>query len=278
MILISSKLGGDVTLSADQTTISNSVEVVDDLTVNLNGKKLLYSGKDWLFNVYDDSWDGYDSENNLEINDPNNKTILTIEGEGEISATGACIARAGEGGEIIINGGKHTASGATLYESIGGKIKISTGVFQSSLANPPYTLFQGDINNIYINGGSFYKWDPSQTYNDETNNFPYQENQKTGYLAKLDDPREFYEVSVEKDLSGIEVLWYNVKRKFLVDDATDLQDAFNQNTSTTIEINQTIDDKKLATINNGGEVTLNMNNNSYYSGTEGGYSINVLNH
>ena len=58
MILISSKLGGDVTLSADETTISNSVEVVDDLTINLNGKKLTYGGNNWLFNVYNDGLDG----------------------------------------------------------------------------------------------------------------------------------------------------------------------------------------------------------------------------
>ena len=48
-----------------------------------------------------------------------------------ITSTGV-IATAGEGGEIIINGGTHRSDAATLYNSNGGNIYIYDGTFISN--------------------------------------------------------------------------------------------------------------------------------------------------
>ena len=213
MILISSKLGGDVTLSADETTITSSVNVVDDLTINLNGKKLNYGGNNWLFNVYDDGFDGYDSENDQVINDVNNKTVLTINGDGEISTTGACIATASTNSEIYIKGGVYKTKGATLYKSIGGDIYIKRGEYKAEAENSNNTFLRTS-GNIYVSGGSFYNWNPATEVNGRD------------FLANINPDKEEFIINKEAATQDSETgYWYVVKKRYTASSSGDISAA-----------------------------------------------------
>ena len=126
---------------------------MDSLTINLNAHKIEYlASTGYLFDVYRDGNDNYTD---------GDKTILTINGDGEISTTGLYIANAGEGGKIIINGGKHITSGFTLYKSTGGKIEINAGEFESTEPNIElYGLLGGNKANITVRGGKYLEWNP----------------------------------------------------------------------------------------------------------------------
>ena len=133
-IAVASKLGGKITLESD-VTISNTIDVVADLTINLNGKTLTYNGADRMFNVISPATltiNGVDAEGNA------------IPGSAVVSTTtGAVIATANTGASIVINGGDHKTAGGAAYDTDGGTITLKIG--------------------------SFYMWDPRES---EGVNFP----------------------------------------------------------------------------------------------------------
>lgn len=164
-IAIASKLGGEVTLSEDVTS-TNVIEVVRDLTIHLNGHTLKYEGDNRLFRVVDGA--------KLTIYGDDKATSAVVVNSSNLteSTTAAYIATAYAESNIEINGGLHETNGCTLYHANGGKVVINSGKFAATEQgyNPigkyghNYTMnIQGTDGQIVVNGGSFYKWDPSQS-------------------------------------------------------------------------------------------------------------------
>ena len=238
--------------------------VVDSLTINLNAHKIEYLGSTgYLFNVFRDGQDNYDD---------GDKTILTINGDGEISTTGECIATAGEGGGIVINGGTHTTSGSTLYKSTGGKIEIIEGMFKSTSKTIPYVLLDGNSSTIEVKGGSYYNWDPSNkdiTYNDPKN-----------LLARTEDITKSMYICLH---NKPELNWYTVTKKYIVDNDTntgsknELNNAFADEDASIIDVNNNVDYNDRFWLENRGDVTLNLNGNTFHGSESGGYSGVVVN-
>lgn len=152
-----------------------------------------------------------------------------------VSTTGALLATANSGSSIIINGGSHKTNGTATYSNNGGSITIHSG--------------------------SFYKWDPSNgdvTYTDPHN-----------FLAKPDtDLTEKLFVIKDED-------WYIVNKEFTIagDNAiNDFQNAINDRDVTIINAGCDIDYNEMFTLNDCGDVTLNMydytfqGNRTWYSG------------
>lgn len=164
-IAIASKLGGEVTLSEDVTS-TNVIEVVRDLTIHLNGHTLKYEGDNRLFRVVDGA--------KLTIYGDDKATSAVVVNSSNLteSTTAAYIATAYAESNIEINGGLHETNGCTLYHANGGKVVINSGQFAATEQgyNPigkyghNYTMnIQGTDGQIVVNGGSFYKWDPSHS-------------------------------------------------------------------------------------------------------------------
>lgn len=164
-IAIASKLGGEVTLSEDVTS-TNVIEVVRDLTIHLNGHTLKYEGDNRLFRVVDGA--------KLTIYGDDKATSAVVVNSSNLteSTTAAYIATAYAESNIEINGGLHETNGCTLYHANGGKVVINSGQFAATEQgyNPigkyghNYTMnIQGADGEIVVNGGSFYKWDPSHS-------------------------------------------------------------------------------------------------------------------
>ena len=164
-IAIASKLGGEVTLNEDVTS-TNTIEVVRDLTIHLNGKTLKYEGDNRLFRVVDGA------KLTIYGDDKDGSAVVVTSTNLTESTTAAYIATAYAGSSIEINGGHHETNGCTLYHTDGGKIVVNSGVFaatetgyvQAEKYGHDYTLnIQGTNGEIVVNGGSFYKWDPSHS-------------------------------------------------------------------------------------------------------------------
>ena len=155
-IAVASKLGGTITLTSD-VNISNKIDVTSDLTINLNGKKIIYNGTNCLFNVI-------------------NSAILTINGNDNanssmISTDVGLIAAANSGTHIVINGGNHTTAGNTTYQSAGGSINVLGGKFNAEPLTQESSIYKTlDIQSstggtIVVSKGSFYQWDPANSAN-----------------------------------------------------------------------------------------------------------------
>ena len=164
-IAIASKLGGEVTLSGDVTS-TGVIEVVRDLTIHLNGHTLKYEGDNRLFRVVDGA------KLTIYGDDKDGSAVVVTSANLTESTTAAYIATAYAGSFIEINGGHHETNGCTLYHTDGGKIVINSGEFVAAETgyDPAekyghnYTLnIQGTNGEIVVNGGSFYKWDPSHS-------------------------------------------------------------------------------------------------------------------
>ena len=166
-IVIASKLGGEVTLTCDvEIPASDVIVVTEDLTINLDGNALKYTGDNRIFRVVDGATltiNGNDKENSSVIVESNNLNEAT---------TAAYIATAYDDSKIIINGGTHTTNGCTVYHANGGTVEINDGTFASTESGydpqekygHKYTLnIQGTEGSIIVRGGSFYKYDPSHS-------------------------------------------------------------------------------------------------------------------
>ena len=164
-IAIASKLGGEVTLN-ENVTSTGTIEVVRDLTIHLNGHTLKYEGDNRLFRVVDGA------KLTIYGDDKDESAVVVYSSNLTASTTAAYIATAYDGSSIEINGGHHETNGCTLYHTDGGKIVINSGEFAATETgydpvekyNHDYTLnIQGNNGEIVVNGGSFYKWDPSHS-------------------------------------------------------------------------------------------------------------------
>ena len=196
-ILVASKLAGEVTLQGP-VEYSSTIDVVDNLTINLNKNSILYNNSTgYLFNVINGAVPHPASEDGT--------TTLTINGKNSdgskiTSDASTPIATVSTDNQIIINGGHHTASGSTVYEANGGKIYVKGGKFERPV-NDTYSdstkLFkQSNSGEVIITGGSFYRWNPL--------NYTYD--------ANIYKP--IYYLPHEKDTLMIKNKeWFNIKRK-----------------------------------------------------------------
>ena len=166
-IAIASKLGGEVTLTENvRIPDSDVIEVTRNLTINLNGKALSYNGDNRMFKVVDGA------TLTINGNDIETSSVVVESDNLNESTTAAYIATAYADSKIVINGGAHTTNGCTTYHANGGTVEINSGSFAATEEGytpaekygHKYTLnIQGTEGEIVVNGGSFYKWDPSQS-------------------------------------------------------------------------------------------------------------------
>ena len=218
-LAVASKLGGEITLAGD-VTVSSTIDVVADLTINLNGQTLTYNGTGCMFNVLDPATltiNGVDDQGNA------------IAGSAVVSTTsGAVIATANAGASIIINGGDHKTAGTTVYDTDGGTITLKIG--------------------------SFYMWDPRES---EGVNFPEG-------------------VIVVENGDGDEI-WYDVMmvRNMDVSNTDELGEAINIPYINTINITENINYGSQLWIENRGELTINLNENTL-TGNVQGYTAAIV--
>ena len=105
---------------------------------------------------------------------------LTISGEGTINGVGKNeynMAIWADGGKVVINGGTFTNKGAVgndnshfdlIYVKDGGEVEINGGTFICE--TPKWTLNSNDTKpgKIIVKGGTFYKYNPSNSYTEPT--------------------------------------------------------------------------------------------------------------
>ena len=209
-LVISHNSGGEVTLTKP-LTVSSTIDVTKDLTINLNGHTITYSGEDTMFEVKNSA--------TLTINGNNNNASTITTGE---SNNGACLANAVNAeATIIINGGNHTTDGKTAYKTAGGKIYIKKGEFRAAKSSTTEGVIHGTESNIFINGGTFLNWDPSENEafkDDRLGILPYSAN-KTKYLNQLTYSDEYFRITKQEE--GDNIL-YIVQRETPADNISDL--------------------------------------------------------
>lgn len=259
-IAIASKLGGEVTLSEDVTS-TNVIEVVRDLTIHLNGHTLKYEGDNRLFRVVDGA--------KLTIYGDDKATSAVVVNSSNLteSTTAAYIATAYAESNIEINGGLHETNSCTLYHANGGKVVINSGKFAATeLGYDPaekyghdYTMnIQGTDGEIVVNGGSFYKWDPSQSKG---------ENPVANFVA------EGLRVVADGD-------WFVVKeqpQEVVIENIDEFNDTITDADISVISVATEIDYKSQFIMDNRGEVTINMNDNTFTGDLSMGYSGAIIN-
>ena len=258
-IKIASKLGGTVALQNDVPSDGETVEaitVVDDLTIlsavpndKTAGYTIDYNGTSgYLFNVINGS---------TATNNGDNITTLTLGGTSDVSSVVSItanggIATAGPNTEIIINGGKHTTAGETIYESTGGKIEITAGEFQSTSTTRPLALLNGSNGNITVSGGDYYMWDPTIYLNNQTNF----DGVNGAYIVRLKDN------------------WYSVGRKVTITSYDMLLEQKGIEDIVEFDINQDIAPSNSVTISFVNKEDVTLNNNADYNINAGGNKKN----
>ena len=194
---------------------------------------------------------------------------LTIKGEGTIEAVsgndGYAVIAKGivniEGGTFKAGVDENGAANAVVYARGNGKVYVKGGVFPNE-HNSAYVLNKRDADRatttIEVTGGRFYKFNPENNAAEGAGtNFC-----KEGYRA-VEDGENWYKV-VEAPTS-CEVY-----------DTTDFTEALAAG-ATIINVQSNFgDNSAYYSIENQGELTINMNDYTLEGGTSGGYSINVL--
>ncbi len=145
---MAAQVGGVYNLEAD-LEIPHCVFVNSDLTINLNGHTLTYTGTEnpVMFRV-------------------NENYSLTINGEGTVHSAGY-VGLAYKNATITINGGVYEAEGCTVFQANGGKIYINDGEFSvgDTQWGTTYLLNHYDsLKNeglIEVKGGKFKGFDPA---------------------------------------------------------------------------------------------------------------------
>ena len=229
--------------------------------------------EDCLFYVSSKVSDDPDDTRTYPTNNSDNIATLTINGTpGEVSlvsTTNSYLGVAGPNGKIVINGGYHETAGLTAYKSIGGAITITDGKFKSTSNLTSYVLLEGSNENISVSGGSFYKWDPSNGDKESKSNLVKDER---NYLySNLDLTKEKYIVLYDKPSQG----WRKVTKEYNVNESTsnpkdDFGAAIQDPDVGVIEVNRDITNNDPFQLENRGEVTINMHDNTFtvtrYSG------------
>lgn len=155
---------GETIVVIKDATVAEGFQIRKNINVNLNGKKLSYTGDDVLFRVYG--------------------AEMTI-GGGEIytkptvyagdSAGNGYVVFVGENGKVNITDGVYTAAQTcTIAQVKAGTLNVNGGTFQVDMAkwtdangNAAYLLnctdaaYKDGSAVINVNGGSFYKFNPA---------------------------------------------------------------------------------------------------------------------
>lgn len=159
-------LSGVVTLNAD-TEWKETMVVLDNAVIDLNGHKLTYSGEDYLMARVQDG------------------ATLTFYGDkpGSALVSTGYIASANQGGTInVISGNYTTTEDVTCFQTNGGTLNIVGGVFEALQSyNGKYWTINRVSNKgtVTISGGTFIKFNPANNLVDNpTANFV-----KDGYMS-----------------------------------------------------------------------------------------------
>ena len=179
----------DLTISA-RTWLENDPRYLNgDAVIRLNGYTLTYDIPS-------------DMEGNNEyaiMTRIENGASLTFVGEGSVVSDGY-IASVNEGGVLNISEGTFETESCTLFQSNGGEINITGGVFKAAPYNGDhrYTInFVDDKKQdglIEISGGRFYKYNPSESHSEA----PAMDFCANGYWGVQDG--DWYEVVAKKSI------------------------------------------------------------------------------
>lgn len=159
-------LSGVVTLNAD-TEWKETMVVLDNAVIDLNGHKLTYSGEDYLMARVQDG------------------ATLTFYGDkpGSALVSTGYIASANQGGTInVISGNYTTTEHVTCFQTNGGTLNIVGGVFEALQSyNDKYWTINRVSNKgtVAISGGTFIKFNPANNLVDN----PIASFVKDGYMS-----------------------------------------------------------------------------------------------
>lgn len=136
-LLLAAAIGGEVTLT-DDVVLTEPLEVVSNMTINLNGKTISNST-------------GYVIENYAD---------LTISGEGALSGLGGIRSH---GGKVTINGGSYTCSSDWnagtfnhILKAVNTEVVINDGTFDATIGGTTNAMINVSENALMtINGGTF---------------------------------------------------------------------------------------------------------------------------
>ena len=157
---LAAAVGGEVTLTED-VTLTEPLVATASMVINLNGKKITGDGI---------------SNNAVVLADG---ATVTIKGEGEITTTGAYPLGVKNGGTLVVEGGKYTATNSTQAVYVwAGTAYIKGGYYEvdsqyngtsyvDTNGNGRYVLncidasYDNGTAKIVVSGGTFHKFDPA---------------------------------------------------------------------------------------------------------------------
>ena len=168
--LAAANAGDTVTLLADINTPEKTYEITKNLTIDLNGKTVIGSGYDGVFEV---------TGKNIKVvlNATNGGKVIAVENSGSAGKYAMAVWMCGAGSTLTINGGEFIQNITStddkqmdmIYASA-GTIIINSGSFTSG--TPKWTLnikdsaYKNRTANIIVNGGTFTDYDPRNAENE----------------------------------------------------------------------------------------------------------------
>lgn len=168
--IAAAKNGDTVTLLADINTPEKTYEITKNLTIDLNGKTVIGSGYDGVFEV---------TGKNIKVvlNATNGGKVIAVENSGSAGKYAMAVWMCGAGSTLTINGGEFIQNITStddkqmdmIYASA-GTIIINSGSFTSG--TPKWTLnindsaYKAGTANIIVNGGTFTDYDPRNAENE----------------------------------------------------------------------------------------------------------------
>ena len=177
----------DLTLTAPHY-LEGTIECAADAVIDLNGHTLKYEIPSDVEN---------DSRYAIFVR-VLDKASLTFVGEGKVVSDGY-IASVNEGGVLNISEGTFETESCTLFQSNGGEINITGGVFKAAPYNGDHRYTINFIDDkkqdglIEISGGRFYKYNPSESHSE----VPAMDFCANGYWGVADG--DWYEVVAKKN-------------------------------------------------------------------------------
>lgn len=141
--------GGVIDLTND-INLESQIEIRNEVVLNLNGYTLKTT------------------KDNVDVIWVVGSGQLTINGDGVIDADSSYSVYVGGNGQLTINGGTYYSPVSSVYAQTNAKVIINEGTFKvEGEYDQVYTLNLRDKNtdtaSIVVNGGKFYKYDPSQS-------------------------------------------------------------------------------------------------------------------
>lgn len=141
--------GGVIDLTND-IDLESQIEIRNEVILNLNGYTLKTT------------------KDNVDVIWVVGSGQLTINGGGVIDADSSYSVYVGGNGQLTINGGTYYSPVSSVYAQTNAKVIINDGTFKvEGEYGQIYTLNLRDKNtdtaSIIVNGGRFYKYDPSQS-------------------------------------------------------------------------------------------------------------------